>query len=129
MSNQIKGVRLQASDFKSQQDGVYIDPVKIVYTPGMLLVWAEWCGHCQHFKPIFNEISKQMGLDFILASIEDTELQKGGKLASKLGVEGFPTIMFFNEKGKILETYNGERDKKSVLDNICKVYHKCITGK
>lgn len=113
-------------DFKVMKDGVY---TKTNGNPGLLLVHATWCGHCKNFIPTFVDINKRLNHDsitFPCIAIESEELKKdGGKLSTALGIEGFPTLLFFNKKGKIMGNYEGGRDASSLLNNICKVYHHC----
>jgi thiol-disulfide isomerase/thioredoxin len=120
----MEGIKLSQNDFAIKKDGLYI--TKNLKSPGMLLIFANWCGHCQRFKPIFNELCRQLGNDFHCISIEDTQLQKNGKLTEALDFRGFPTIKFFDQSGKIISEYNGERSKPELLKHICKVYHHCI---
>ena len=122
-----KGIILTTNDFKIQSGNVFINPNKIGRVPGMLLVFANWCGHCKHFIPIFNDISKSLGSSFVCASIESEELKSDGeKLSIALKVQGFPTIKFFDQNGKIIGNYDDNRDKGTILNTICKVYHHCV---
>ena len=126
----IEGItaNLKGSDFKITQDNTVY--VKTNGNPGILLVHATWCGHCKHFVPTFKQISQKLNKNSVTypcLAIESEYLNKdGGVLASALGIEGFPTIKFFDQYGKIIGDYNGARDESNILDNICKVYHHCI---
>lgn len=118
---------LVISDFKISTNGV-------VYTksngnPGLLLIHADWCGHCKNFIPTFQDINKKLNrksISFPCVAIDSNELDTdGGKLSSALKIQGFPTLLFFDQNGKIMGSYEGKRDVSSLLDNICKVYHHC----
>lgn len=122
----VAGKQLKQSDFKSNGDNLYINKAMTGGNPGLLLIYANWCGHCNRFKPVFNEIVQQMGDKFPCMSIEHTELEKNQKLMTDLDFQGYPTIKFFDQHGKILGDYNGDRDKKSILSHICNIYHHCI---
>ena len=121
-----KGIHLRSEDFKSNSNQVYINTDIVKGNPGMLFIYASWCGHCHRFMPIFNELQEQLGPNFPLVSLEDTELDKNKQLSRNLNVNGFPTIKFFDQSGKIISEYNKSRDKQSLLDHICKIYHHCI---
>lgn len=123
---ELTGIKLTTNDFISNSNGVYINTNITKKNPGMLFVFANWCGHCHRFMPIFNELQKQLGSDFPLVALEDTELKKNAKLSQDLNVQGFPTIKFFDQRGKIVSDYNKNRDKKTILEHICKIYHHCI---
>lgn len=121
----IDGIKLKNKDFSFDNKNVYIDKKITKGNPGLLLIYANWCGHCTRFKPTYNQICKQMGSKFPCVSIEHADLQNDDKLISKLDFQGYPTIKFFDQHGKILGDYNGNRDKESMLKHICNVYHHC----
>jgi thiol-disulfide isomerase/thioredoxin len=121
--NDIKGVVLKNNDFTSNLNGVYVNQNKINKNPGMLLIHADWCGHCVRFKPTFNELCNSIGNDFTCTSIESVEITDD--LKNKLSFRGFPTIKFFDQSGRIIGDYNGSREKGDILEHICNVYHHC----
>jgi len=123
---ELRGIKLESKDFILKSDEVYINTNITKKNPGMLFVYANWCGHCQRFKSTFNELQQQLGSDFPLVSLEDIELNKNTILSKSLQVQGFPTIKFFDQNGKIIGNYNKNRDKQTILEHICKVYHHCI---
>jgi len=122
---------LEINHFKITVDGVYIDNRVTRNEPGILLIHATWCGHCKRFAPVYKDICKKLnrnGTVFPCVAIESEELKKdNGSLSNALSVEGFPTIKFFDQYGKIIGDYNGKRDMDEILGNICKVYHHCVT--
>lgn len=121
----INGIKLTANDFVYDKDNVYINKKITKGNPGLLLIYANWCGHCKRFKPTYNELCQQMGSKFPCVSIEDEQLNNNSKLVSKLNFQGYPTIKFFDQHGKLLGDYNGDRNKSSLLNHICDVYHHC----
>jgi thiol-disulfide isomerase/thioredoxin len=128
MSNSLpKGISLKASDFQISGNNVFINKSKIKNKPGMLLIYATWCGHCHRFLPTFNDIHRRIGNDFCCASIESEELDGKDRLVSALNFQGYPTICFFDQHGLIVEQYNGKRDTGSILNQVCEVYHHCVT--
>jgi len=56
--------------------------------------WAEWCGPCKRFGPIF-EASSEANPEVLHAKV-DTEAEQG--LAGDLGITSIPTLMAFREK-------------------------------
>lgn len=62
---------------------------------GIVLVdwWAEWCGPCRAFKPIFEAASEQHQ-DVTFAKI-DTEAQQ--ELAGAFEIRSIPTVMLFRD--------------------------------
>lgn len=55
--------------------------------------WAEWCGPCKSFGPIFEKTSESH-TDVIFGKV-DTEVQQ--KLAGSLGIRSIPTTMIFRD--------------------------------
>lgn len=62
---------------------------------GIVLVdfWAEWCGPCKMFGPIFERVSeKHPDIKFLKV---DTEAQPG--IAGALQIQAIPTLMLFRD--------------------------------
>ena len=55
--------------------------------------WADWCGPCKQFGPIFEKESA--GHDDIVFAKLDTDANQ--QLMMALGIEGIPTLMAFRE--------------------------------
>jgi thioredoxin 1 len=55
--------------------------------------WAEWCGPCRMFAPIFEEASARND-DIVFAKV-DTEANQA--LAGAAGIMSIPTLMVFRE--------------------------------
>lgn len=56
--------------------------------------WAEWCGPCKQFGPIYDEVSNKFD-DVVFAKV-NTEVEQG--LAQMFKVRSIPTLMIFREK-------------------------------
>ena len=55
--------------------------------------WAEWCGPCKRFGPIYDKTSEQY--EGVVFAKLDTEANP--ELSGQLGIEGIPTLMAFRE--------------------------------
>ena len=56
--------------------------------------WAEWCGPCKMFGPIFEKASEQYP-DIVFAKC-NTEIQQ--QVAGSFGIRSIPTLAIFREK-------------------------------
>ena len=56
--------------------------------------WAEWCGPCKQFGPIFEAVSEKHP-DIVFAKVNVEEQQE---LAGMFQVRSIPTIVFMREK-------------------------------
>ncbi len=71
--------------------------------------WADWCGPCKMFGPIF-EASSDSHPDVVHAKV-DTEAEQG--LASAAGISSIPTLMAFRE-GILVFAQPGALPKESL---------------
>ena len=68
---------------------------KTVTSNGIVLVdfWAEWCGPCKRFAPVFEEASEKHP-DVVFGKI-DTEAEQ--QLAAAAQITSIPTLMAFRD--------------------------------
>jgi thioredoxin 1 len=66
-----------------------------VANDGIVLVdfWADWCGPCKMFGPVYDEASEQHH-DIVFGSV-DTEAEQA--LAGSLQISSIPTLMAFRD--------------------------------
>jgi len=58
--------------------------------------WAEWCGPCKSFGPIFEAVSNKEELsDIVFAKVNTEEEQE---LAAHFQIRSIPTLMVFREQ-------------------------------
>lgn len=61
--------------------------------PVVVDFWAEWCGPCRMFGPIFEKASQEH-TDVVFGKV-DTEAQQA--LAASAGITSIPTLMAFRD--------------------------------
>ena len=68
---------------------------KTVLGDGIVLVdfWADWCGPCKSFAPVFEEASEQHP-DISFTKV-DTEAEQ--QIAGALQIRSIPTLMIFRD--------------------------------
>jgi thiol-disulfide isomerase/thioredoxin len=82
----------------------------------VVLIYANWCPHCQSMKPEWNEMKNLLGPMVETIEIEDSDFDKDNKLRNienlklngdKIDVNGYPTM--FKIKNGRAEYYGGTR--------------------
>jgi thiol-disulfide isomerase/thioredoxin len=75
----------------------------------VILFKAEWCGHCNKFKPIWKSISESYASKYnfiVYDSDKDTDI------FNKYKVNAFPTIII--EDNDVKREYEGDRTEKEL---------------
>jgi thiol-disulfide isomerase/thioredoxin len=83
-------------------------------TKKIFFYYANWCGHCNSFKPEWKKIKDQIdGLADPLISYAEYEDGANPKIMENEGIRGYPTIkMKFGNKTM---EYNGPRNAESIM--------------
>ena len=78
--------------------------------------WAEWCGPCKSFAPIYDEVSEQYD-DIVFGKI-DTEAEQ--ELGAHFQIRSIPTLMIFREQ-VVLFSQPGRMNATQLKEVIGKV--------
>ena len=91
---------------------------KTVLDNGTVLVdfWADWCGPCQRFGPIYEDVSEQHD-DIVFAKV-DTEAEQA--LAAAVNITSIPTLMAFRD-GVLVFRQAGALPKDSLQSLISQI--------
>jgi len=119
-------------DFRLQSmDGRVIGPVDFPNKVVVVDFWATWCGPCQIQSMILDSLIKGMNgqpVVFLSTDVGETKetvrsfmkanphpgipvlLDPESKLSDSLGVQGLPTLMVVDRKGRIMAFHTGLTD-------------------
>lgn len=92
----------------------------------VVLIYAEWCGHCKRLKPHWNKMRNYLQgnphLEFI--EIADNDINKDAKISNlngrlkptskKVAIQGYPTLLSI-ENGVVYEFNGSDRNDHKQL--------------
>lgn len=101
----ISSSKTNVVELQSSEDGESF----LAKGPGILMVYAPWCGHCKFMMPAYDDASTQTSVRF--ARLEGS---KAGAFMQKHQIRGFPTIMIV-DANNVVTRHMGGRDVASLL--------------
>ena len=86
--------------------------------PALVEFFAPWCGHCKNLAPVYEELAADFDFAKDKVSIAKVDADAEKELGKRFGVQGFPTLKWFDGKSQTPEDYTGGRDLDSLKDFI-----------
>lgn len=85
---------------------------KLIENEAVVDFYANWCGPCKMFAPVFEEVANENNTNFIKVDVD-----KASEIAREYGVMSIPTIIHF-KNGQEIKRYTGFMSKENLLEFI-----------
>ncbi|KAI9768231.1 MAG: hypothetical protein M1840_005061 [Geoglossum simile] len=86
--------------------------------PALVEFYAPWCGHCKNLAPIYEELAQNFHFAEDRLVIGKVDADDHKSLGKRFGVQGFPTLKWFDGKSDKPTEYNGGRDLESLVNFV-----------
>jgi len=95
-------------------DATFSEVVERSPIPVLLNVFATWCGPCQKFAPVINELAVELANRIRVAKL-DVDQNPG--TVSQFKVRPVPTLLFF-DRGREIDRLIGVEPKSEILRRL-----------
>ncbi|KAF2468824.1 disulfide isomerase [Lindgomyces ingoldianus] len=82
--------------------------------PALVEFFAPWCGHCKNLAPVYEELATTFAHASDKVTVGKVDADEHKDLGRKFGVQGFPTLKWFDGKSDKPAEYDGGRDLESL---------------
>src|SRR5579885_718887 len=78
--------------------------------PGLLDLWADWCGPCRHIAPVVNELARELVGKIRVAKLN---IDENPVTPARYGVQHIPTLLIIKD-GEEVDRIVGVRPKQEI---------------
>lgn len=75
--------------------------------------YAPWCAHCKRLHPVWDQVGHSLSDSNLPIRVGKLDCTRFPAVANKLGIQGYPTIIFFRNGNTI--DYRGGREKEALV--------------
>ncbi|KAF2104821.1 disulfide isomerase [Rhizodiscina lignyota] len=86
--------------------------------PALVEFFAPWCGHCKNLAPVYDELASTFAFAENKVTVAKVDADNHKDLGKRFGVQGFPTLKWFDGKSDKPEDYSSGRDLESLQSFI-----------
>jgi thiol-disulfide isomerase/thioredoxin len=79
----------------------------------LVMIYADWCGHCTRFKPMMKELENSAGRSVQVARVRDNVLPQSA--LANIPNEGYPSLMLIKKDGTAATFLDKEGNKTNVV--------------
>ncbi|KFY66921.1 hypothetical protein V496_01859 [Pseudogymnoascus sp. VKM F-4515 (FW-2607)] len=94
------------------------DKIVLSGKPALVEFFAPWCGHCKTLAPVYEELAQAFEFASDKVSVAKVDADAEKSLGKRFGIQGFPTLKWFDGKSKDPQDYSGGRDLESLTKFI-----------
>ncbi len=79
----------------------------------LVLVYADWCGHCQHFKPMMEQLENAPERSIQTARVREDVFPQSSIASAK--IEGYPTLLLVKQSGEVAAFKNDQGEVTNAI--------------